>query len=104
MGRSKSGIISGLIAFFTSYIDRKYLSIYLNKEENEMIKLDIFSNADLAIVKSLKWCGGATIIHKDEYGIIYYTVFVKPKNLIEKIITQYVLKDLKCTFQKDIAA
>lgn len=69
-----------------------------------MRKLNIYKNSDLAVIKSLPWCGGATITHKDDFGIRYYTVFVKPKNVIQKIITNYVIKSLECTFEEEIKA
>lgn len=70
-----------------------------------MIKLDIYKDSDLAVVKSLPWCGGATITHKDEFGHVrYYTVFIKPKTIIQKMITKYVINSLECTFEKEIKA
>lgn len=70
-----------------------------------MRKLNIYQKSDLGVIKSLPWCGGSTTTHKDEFGNeLYYTVFVKPTNIIQKIITNYVIKSLECTFEEEIKA
>jgi hypothetical protein len=69
-----------------------------------MRKLNIYDVYDLKVVKSLPWCGGATTIHKNGNSISYYTVFIKPKNLIQKIVTNYVIKSLEFTFEEEIKA
>lgn len=69
-----------------------------------MKKLNIYDDYDLGVVKSLPWCGGATITHKNDFGVNYYTVFVKPTNIIQRIITNYVIKSLECTFVQEMAA
>ena len=65
----------------------------------KIIKLDVYQNSDLKVIKSLPWAGGSTTIHQDEYGVNYYTVYVKPRNIIERIVTKYFIKSLDCTFE-----
>ena len=70
-----------------------------------MIKLNIYKEKELAIIKSLPWCGGATVYHRSSMGtVLYYTVYLKPKTIWQKYVTKKVLNGLECTFVQEMAA
>lgn len=70
-----------------------------------MIKLNVYKTSELEMLKTLPFCGGATITHKTDGGqTLYYTVFLKPRNFIERIWCKYVLKNTECTFVQEKAA
>lgn len=64
-----------------------------------MIKLHIYEKRELDMIKALPWCGGATGYVRNDYGhTVYYVVFVKPRNLVEKYITKKIIQIMPCTF------
>ena len=66
------------------------------------IKLNVYNTSELEMLKTLPFCGGATIIHRSECGTpLYYTIFLKPRNIVERIWCKYVLENTEYTFVQE---
>lgn len=70
------------------------------------IKLNVYKTSELEMLKTLPFCGGATITHRSTCGTpLYYTIFLKPRNIVERIWAKYVLKNVQFTYvQESMAA
>ena len=76
----------------------------MKKKNKNIYKIDVWSDYALRTFKALPWCGGATVTHRSDGITIYYTIYLKPRNFIEKIVTNYMIESIDGAFRSSMAA